>query len=332
MYMNVLSDNIGRKVSYLRISVTDRCNLRCRYCVPEEQFPLLNHQDILGYEEILTVIRALAPIGIDKVRLTGGEPLVRKNLDQLIGWINDINGIRDISLTTNGVLLAEKGRLFRDAGLSRINISLDTLKPDKFFYITRRNYFSQVMNGIETALSLGFYPVKINVVAIRGFNDDEIIDFAALAERLPVHVRFIEYMPIGSDTGWQVDQFIPVSEIRRQIEEVYGLLSPVPADDFAGPAKVFFLAGGQGRIGFIGALSDHFCDRCNRVRITADGRLRPCLLADIEFDLKSRLRHGADAEEIRALFFEAMARKPKSHGMSCNTVKKCVRVMSSIGG
>ncbi len=332
MYMNVLSDNIGRKVSYLRISVTDRCNLRCRYCVPEEQCSLLNHRDILGYEEILKVIRALEPVGIDKVRLTGGEPLVRRNLDQLIGWINDINGIRDISLTTNGVLLAEKGRLLRDAGLSRINISLDTLKPDKFFYITRKNYFPQVMNGIETALSLGFYPVKINVVAIRGFNDDEIIDFAALAERLPVHVRFIEYMPIGSDTGWQVEQFMPVHEIRRQIEEVYGPLSPVPADDFVGPAKVFFLAGGQGRIGFIGALSSHFCDRCNRVRITADGRLRPCLLADIEFDLRNRLRHGADADAIRALFFEALDEKPKSHGMSCNTVKKCVRVMSSIGG
>ncbi len=330
--MNVLNDSIGRKVSYLRISVTDRCNLRCRYCTPEEQFPFLNHPDVLRYEEILTVIRALVPIGIDKVRLTGGEPLVRKNLDQLIGWINEIDGIRDISLTTNGVLLSEKGRLLRDAGLSRINISLDTLKPDKFSYITRRNYFPQVMSGIETAMSLGFSPVKINVVAMRGFNDDEIIDFAALAKRLPVHVRFIEYMPIGSDTGWQADQFIPVHEIRRQIEEVYGPLSPVPTDDFAGPAKVFFLAGGQGRIGFIGALSNHFCDRCNRVRITADGRLRPCLLADIEFDLKNRLRHGADADAIRALFFEALAEKPKSHGMSCNAVKKCVRVMSSIGG
>ncbi|MEA3241093.1 MAG: GTP 3',8-cyclase MoaA [Pseudomonadota bacterium] len=330
--MNVLNDSIGRKVSYLRISVTDRCNLRCRYCTPEEQFPFLNHQDVLRYEEILTVIRALVPVGIDKVRLTGGEPLVRKNLDQLIGWINDINGIRDISLTTNGVLLAEKGKLLRDAGLSRINISLDSLKPDKFFYITRRNYFPQVMNGIETALSLGFSPVKINVVAMRGFNDDEIIDFAALAERLPVHVRFIEYMPIGSDSDWQADQFIPVHEIRRQIEEVYGPLSPLPTDDLAGPAKVFFLPGGQGRIGFIGVLSNPFCDRCNRVRLTADGRLRPCLLADIEFDLKNLLRHGTDADAIRALFFKALAEKPESHGMSCNTVKKCVRVMSSIGG
>lgn len=330
--MNVLNDGIGRKISYLRVSVTDRCNLRCRYCTPEEKFDLLKHEDILDYEEILTVIRALVPVGIDKVRLTGGEPLVRKNLDQLVALINDIEGIRDISLTTNGVLLAEKGKLLRDAGLSRINISLDTLKRDKFYHITRRDYFTRVMNGIDSALSLGFSPVKINVVAMRGFNDDEIIDFAALVEKLPVHVRFIEYMPIGADTSWQADQFMSMQEIRRQIEKTYGRLCPVPADDFAGPAKLFLLPGGQGRIGFIGALSDHFCDRCNRVRITADGRLRPCLLADIEFDLKSCLRHGADAKAIRALFFEALAEKPKSHGMSCNVVKKCVRVMSSIGG
>lgn len=330
--MNVLNDGVGRRVSYLRISVTDRCNLRCRYCTPEDQFPLLDHQDILTYEEILTVVRALVPVGIDKVRLTGGEPLVRKGIEQLVAWINDINGIHDISLTTNGVLLAEKGKDLRDAGLSRINISLDTLKKEKFSYITRRDYFSRVMQGVETALSLGFSPVKINVVAMRGFNDDEIIDFAALAEKLPIHVRFIEYMPIGSGTGWQAGQFISTEEIRRRIEDHYGLLQPIPTDNCAGPAEVYSLPGGSGRIGFIGALSNHFCDRCNRVRITADGRLRPCLLADIEFDLKTHLRHGADAEAIRALFFQALAKKPKSHGMSCNSVKKCVRLMSSIGG
>ncbi len=330
--MNVLNDSVGRRVSYLRISVTDRCNLRCRYCTPEDQFPLLDHQDILTYEEILTVVRALVPVGIDKVRLTGGEPLVRKGIEQLVAWINDINGIHDISLTTNGVLLAEKGKDLRDAGLSRINISLDTLKKEKFSYITRRDYFSRVMQGVETALSLGFSPVKINVVAMRGFNDDEIIDFAALAEKLPIHVRFIEYMPIGSGTGWQAGQFISTEEIRRRIEDHYGLLQPIPTDNCAGPAEVYSLPGGSGRIGFIGALSNHFCDRCNRVRITADGRLRPCLLADIEFDLKTHLRHGADAEAIRALFFQALAKKPKSHGMSCNSVKKCVRLMSSIGG
>ena len=330
--MNVLNDGVGRRVSYLRISVTDRCNLRCRYCTPEDQFPLLDHQDILTYEEILTVVRALVPVGIDKVRLTGGEPLVRKGIEQLVAWINDINGIHDISLTTNGMLLAEKGKDLRDAGLSRINISLDTLKKEKFSYITRRDYFSRVMQGVETALSLGFSPVKINVVAMRGFNDDEIIDFAALAEKLPIHVRFIEYMPIGSGTGWQAGQFISTEEIRRRIEDHYGLLQPIPTDNCAGPAEVYSLPGGSGRIGFIGALSNHFCDRCNRVRITADGRLRPCLLADIEFDLKTHLRHGADAEAIRALFFQALAKKPKSHGMSCNSVKKCVRLMSSIGG
>ncbi len=330
--MNVLNDSIGRRVSYLRVSVIDRCNLRCRYCTPEEQFPLLNHQDILRYEEILTVVKALVPVGVDKVRLTGGEPLVRKNLDQLVAWLGEINGIRDISLTTNGVLLAEKGQMLRDAGLSRINVSLDTLNKDKFSYITRRDCFSRVMSGLETALSLGFSPLKINVVAMRGFNDDEIIDFAALVEKFPVHVRFIEYMPIGSGTGWQVGQFISIDEIRQQIETHYGPLQPVPVDNCAGPAELYSLSGGQGRIGFIGALSHHFCDRCNRIRITADGRLRPCLLADTEFDLKAHLRHGADAESIRALFFQALAAKPKTHGMNCNSAKKCVRVMSSIGG
>jgi len=330
--MNVLNDSVGRKVSYLRISVIDRCNLRCRYCTPEDQFPLLNHQDVLRYEEILTVVKALVPIGVDKVRLTGGEPLVRKNLDQLVAWLSEVNGIRDISLTTNGVLQAEKGKLLRDAGLSRVNISLDTLKKDKFSYITRRDYFSRVIAGMETALSLGFSPVKVNVVAMRGFNDDEIIDFVALAEKFPVHVRFIEYMPIGSGTSWEVGQFISIDDIRQQVEKHYGPLQPVPIGPCSGPAELYSFSGGQGRIGFIGALSHHFCDRCNRIRITADGRLRPCLLADTEFDLKDHLRCGADAEAIRALFFQALAAKPKSHGMSCNSAKKCVRVMSSIGG
>ncbi|MBN2333581.1 MAG: GTP 3',8-cyclase MoaA [Deltaproteobacteria bacterium] len=330
--MNQLYDGAQRSISYLRISVTDRCNLRCRYCTPEEQFPLLGHGDILTYEEIILIIKALVPVGIDKIRLTGGEPLVRRGLPRLIACINDIEGIRDVSLTTNGVLLAEMAGDLRSAGLGRVNVSLDTLKAEKFLYITRRDDFLRVMAGIDAALAAGFAPVKLNVVAMRGFNDDEILDFVALSIDRPVQVRFIEYMPIGSSTRWQPDAVISAAEIRMRIEAEYGRLMPVPADHVSGPARLFTLSGGRGMVGFVSSLSDHFCDRCNRVRITADGRLRPCLLADLEYNLKKVVRNGADAGAIRSLFAEAVANKTQGHGLSCNSMKKCTRLMSTIGG
>ncbi len=332
--MNILYDRCRRRISYLRVSVSDRCNLRCLYCAPDEgQFPLLAHADILRYEEIIQVIAALLPLGIDKVRLTGGEPLLRRDLDRLVAQIAALPGIRDVSVTTNGVLLAELAPRLQAAGLRRINISLDTLQPDKFAYITRRDYFFRVRAGIDAALEAGFDPVKINVVAIRGFNDDEILAFAALARKLKVHVRFIEYMPIGTSTSWQEGEMIPVAEIRERLEEHYGPLLPVAAGKPAGPAELFrFADGADGCIGFVGALSNHFCDQCNRVRITADGRLRPCLFSDLEYDLKGLLRRGGDPEAIRALFREAVMHKPTGHGISCNAVRKCARVMTTIGG
>ena len=328
-----LRDRFGRRVRYLRVSVTDRCNLRCLYCVPnDEPLPMLDHHDILSYEEIIRVTEDLLPLGIDKIRLTGGEPLVRRNIDYLVSRLNNLVGIEDVSMTTNGVLLAEMAGRLKDAGLRRINVSLDTLRADKFAYITRRDFFQRVMAGIETALTLGFSPVKINVVAIRGFNDDEILDFAVLARRLQVQVRFIEYMPIGESTNWQADQLIPVAEIKKRIEEEYGALKPVRGQESTGPAELFGFQDGGGYIGFVSALSNHFCAQCNRVRITADGRLRPCLFSDLEYDLKALLRRGGDSEAVRALFLEAVAHKPSGHGISCNAVRKCVRVMSTIGG
>jgi cyclic pyranopterin phosphate synthase len=320
-------------VSYLRVSVTDRCNLRCRYCVSEEAFDFIPCAGILRYEEFVRVARALAPAGIDKVRLTGGEPLVRRDLPRLVAMLRGIDGIRDVGLTTNGVLFADYAGALRDAGLTRVNISLDSLRPKRFAEITRRDFFPRVMAGIDAALDLGFAPVKINVVAMRGVNDDEFVDFVRFAGDRGLEVRFIEFMPVGGTSGWQTSAFIPAADIRDRLAAALGPLEPEPPEYSGGPARLWRLVGSGVRIGFISALSDHFCEHCNRVRITADGRLRPCLLRDVEFDLRSVLRSPATSDEdIRRLFSRALASKPAGHGMSCNAPRKCQRIMSSIGG
>ncbi|MBN2232569.1 MAG: GTP 3',8-cyclase MoaA [Deltaproteobacteria bacterium] len=329
----LLRDGCNRPVSYLRVSVTDRCNLRCRYCVAGELFDFIPCAGILRYEEIVRVVRALAPVGIDKVRLTGGEPLVRRGLPRLVAMLRQIDGIRDVGLTTNGVLFAECGRELRDAGLTRVNISLDTLRRDRFAELTRRDFFSRAMAGIDAAVELGFDPVKINVVAMRGVNDDELVDFVRFGRDRGVEVRFIEYMPVGQGTGWQEASFISAAEIRDRLAAACGPLEPAPPEFSGGPARIWRVTDGGVRIGFISALSDHFCDRCNRVRITADGRLRPCLLEDTEYDLRGLLRApGVTDAAIRELFFQGLASKPAGHGMSCNAPRKCQRPMSSIGG
>ena len=330
MFKLALQDGHNRKVSYVRISVTDRCNLRCVYC-SEPTFSDNHHDQILSYEEIVRLVRVLVTLGVDKVRLTGGEPLVRRHIDSLISSLNGIVGVNDISLTTNGVLLEKLADSLRAAGLRRINISLDTLDRKRFKEITGRDYYDRVRAGIEAALAVGFDPVKINVVVMRGVNDDELLDFAALTLKSPIHVRFIEYMPIGASSTWSGDKVVTGEQMLEQISENLGELEPVAAES-GGPARLYRLPGASGRIGVITAMSNHFCATCNRIRVTADGLLRPCLLSDNEYDLKKVLRSGGDFAEIGELVRQAVASKSAEHEMACNIERKCARMMSTIGG
>ncbi len=324
-------ENTNHKINYLRLSITDRCNLRCMYCMPDEGIDFVPHGDVLSYEEILHLVDVSVHAGIRKVRLTGGEPLVRKGFIDFLAELSCLEGLEEITLTTNGVLLRDFAADIRACGICRINISLDTLKPDRFFQITRRDYFERVIQGIQEAERLGFDPIKINVVAIRGFNEDEILDFARMTLDKPYHIRFIEYMPVGKGNSWTNDKFISTDEIKERILEIGGL-HPVLSSAFDGPAERFRLEGGKGEIGFIGALSNHFCDRCNRLRLTAEGHLRGCLFSDREIDVRAALREGkADGHLIR-LITRAIESKPKSHDGMSPERRKCVRHMSSIGG
>ncbi len=326
--MTGLSDSFQRPINYLRISVTDRCNLRCTYCMPASGVRLMPHSDILTYEEIYTVVRAAAQLGINKVRITGGEPLVRSGLPHLIHMLAQIDTIDDISLTTNGTLLSRYAAELKQAGLKRVNISLDTLKPDKFGYITRSNYsLSDVLEGINAAKSVRFNPVKLNLVVMAGINDDELLDFGAKTISDGWHVRFIESMPIaGGDTA----KFVSVSEMRRRLEQL-GELEPCLSSVGNGPAKYFSFPHAKGTIGFITPVSEHFCFRCNRLRLTADGKLRPCLLAEDEVDLKQPLRNGISPTGLKQLIEETVVHKPLRHHLAEGYVLKD-RPFSQVGG
>ncbi|MCD6268652.1 MAG: GTP 3',8-cyclase MoaA [Deltaproteobacteria bacterium] len=330
MFRPALQDGHNRSVSYVRISVTDRCNLRCSYCSAPTFSPHSRAQ-ILSYEEILRLVKVLVGLGVDKVRLTGGEPLVRRHLDSLIARLNDIDGINDISLTTNGVLLEKLAAPLWAAGLRRVNVSLDTLNPLRFKKITGRDYFDRVLGGIKAALAIGFTPVKINIVVMRGVNDDELLAFAELTRKYPIHVRFIEYMPIGSSSVWNPADMVSGDQIIEQISTEIAGLEPV-VSEFGGPARLYRLPGAPGKIGVITAMSNHFCDSCNRIRVTADGHLRACLLSDKEFPLREVLRAGGDPEKIAEMVRLAVASKSAEHGLACNSERKCARVMSTIGG
>jgi len=327
----MLLDPYKRKINYLRISVTDRCNLRCRYCMPEEGIPLISHQDILAYEEILRIVRVFASEGISKVRLTGGEPLVRKGMVSFICDLSKIEDIKDLSLTTNGILLKEFAQDLRRAGLKRINISLDSLKRERFYQITRRDEFQRVWEGIEEALRVGLFPVKINMVAIQGLNDDEIENFARLTLHLPVTVRFIEYMPSGNGEEWKETDILTISQIQTRLEKMDNLIS-IPSDRWDGPAKRFRLEGARGEIGLIGAVSSHFCGDCNRLRLTPDGKIRTCLFSDDEVDVKDIIRKGGSDEDLKARLLVALWAKPERHHINTHLFKKCQRNMSAIGG
>jgi cyclic pyranopterin phosphate synthase len=325
-------DNYNRDINYLRVSITDRCNLRCIYCMPKEGLSLLGHDDILRYEELSRIIRIAVDTGIRKIRITGGEPLVRRGVVDFIASLKSIPDLKDISLTTNGVLLEKfAGKLYH-AGVRRINISLDSLNPEKYERITRGGDLNAVLRGIDAVHRIGFSPIKINIVAIEGFNDDEIMHFAKLSIVKPFQIRFIELMTLGHTDIDRGGRYLSNDTIREKISDTYRL-EPVDGERkrIDGPARIYRIAGGAGEIGFISPVSHHFCDSCNRLRLTSDGHLRACLLSDEEVDLKGALRGGCNDEHLMKLIIGAIAKKPVRHDLACDEghIKKC---MKDIGG
>jgi len=331
--METLVDHHNRRINYLRISITDRCNLRCRYCMPQEGISQFGHEEVLRYEEIQRISEVAARKGISKIRITGGEPLVRKGAVGLVRSLAGIRGISDLSMTTNGLLLKEfAADLFR-AGLQRINISMDSLNPVKYREITRGGDLSRVWEGIEAARQAGLAPIKINVVAISGFNKDEILDFARLTLKDSFQVRFIEFMPVGDSSEWRPEQCVTSEEIRCILEE-HAPLIPVNhgPKTHDGPARIFRFPEAAGEIGLISPMSDHFCKSCNRLRLTADGKLRSCLFSEEEIDLKLLLRFHCSDEVLEKTLCDAISRKPLCHGPMTGVIKRCHRPMVKIGG
>ena len=315
----------GREIRYLRISATDLCNLRCIYCMPPEGVPLLPRDEILTFEETALIARRAAGLGIEHIRLTGGEPLVRKDITKLVRMLASIPGIRDLSLTTNGTLLSGMARDLKAAGVKRITISIDTLDEEKYARITRGGKLTDALSGLASARAAGFENIKVNCVAMRGINDDEISSFVHFADKEDIEVRFIELMPVGNRGLADEGLFFPAREIRKRLEKV-GRLIPVDSPKGGGPAVAYFLEGRRGKIGLITAVSEPFCSRCNRLRLTAGGKLRSCLLAGGEIDLLPILREKGDPELLDAAFFEAARAKPQCHKYSGEVL------MSRIGG
>jgi cyclic pyranopterin phosphate synthase len=328
-----MNDGFGRRIDYLRLSVTDRCNLRCVYCLPEAAARFAPGADLLTDDEIEALARAFAAAGVTKIRLTGGEPLVRPGLPALVGRLAAIPGITDLSLSTNGVLLAGLARELKAAGLSRVNVSLDTLDAERFGRIARFGRLADVLAGVEAALGAGLAPVKLNVVAARGMNDDELGAFAALTADRPLHVRFIELMPMGDTGFFSPERRVPLAEMMAAA----GALEPAAPGARPlghGPARYYRRPGAAGTVGFISALSCGFCDACNRVRLSSTGTLIPCLDGDDGVDLRAPLRAGASPEALTDLIRDAVRAKPESHGMAARAeaAGASPRFMCSIGG
>jgi len=323
-----LLDSYHRQIDYMRISVTDRCNLRCIYCTASVM-PHLTHDDILRYEEIQRVVQAAASLGVKSIRLTGGEPLVRPHVSALVRLLSQVEGVEDISLTTNAILLAQQAQELKAAGLKRVNISLDTFRPERFEAICGGAKLESVLAGIEAAQKAGLNPVKLNTVVLRGMNDDEVLDFARKTLTDGWHVRYIEEMPLVSDDNGH--KMVSIDEIRSVIEQSLGGLEPSWPSEGHGPAKYYRLPGASGSIGFIGPVTDCFCEQCNRFRLTADGKLRPCLLRDDEIDLKEPLRKGAGLTDLQELMLKAAAMKKERHQLAEQAVS-LERQMWQIGG
>ena len=315
-------DTYGRRITYLRLSVTELCNLRCRYCMPEDGVCKKRHEEMLTQEEMIDAVRASASLGISKLRITGGEPLVKATIVELCREAAAVDGIREVCLTTNGTLLPKFAVSLRDAGVNRLNISLDTLDPDKFRYITRIGELSDTLRGIEAALDAGFDKIKINSVLIGGFNDSEIEELAELTRRWPVDVRFIELMPMYDSGDFGPEAFIPYTVVTEKLPE----LEPLPADGSV--ARLYRLSDAQGNIGLISPVSAHFCADCNRIRITADGKIKPCLHSSDEISIK-----GLDYDGMRETIRSAILSKPKWHGeLSYSERSQAKRNMNQIGG
>jgi cyclic pyranopterin phosphate synthase len=327
---NKLIDTFGRAHNNLRISVTDRCNLRCTYCMPEEVV-FMDRSELLSFEEITRFVRVAAKLGIDKIRLTGGEPLMRRDLPRLVRMLAQIEVIRDIGLTTNGILLANQAQAFYDAGLRRINISLDTLNADRFRELARREGLDQVLEGIAAAKRAGFQPIKINAVSIRGITEHEVVPLARYAREHSLEMRFIEYMPIGAD-HWERNKVYFAREIMEQLEQEVAPLVPVDDYDPRAPAMEFQYTDGGGRIGIIASVSRPFCMSCNRIRLTADGKLRNCLFALQEVDIKHLLRENAAEEDIAEVIRQNVHEKWEGHEINTSRFIKPLRTMHAIGG
>lgn len=306
-----MRDNFKRPITYLRVSLTERCNLNCIYCQPAER--KVHARDGMPLESLVRVVRAGTQVGIRKVRLSGGEPLMRPDIVPLVAALAEIPQINDIALTTNGCLLPPLARALKEAGLKRVNISLDTLRPDRFQSITCNGELSEVLTGVEAALAHNLHPVKLNMVVMRGINEDEIEEFVRLTENRPLHVRFIEIMPIGAASQWAVDYLVPVDQVRRIIVECYGPLQAVKPAGEDGPARCWKIPGFKGSVGFIAPLSGYFCPSCNRLRLTVAGTLRPCLYQGDEIDLMETLARGAGEDELAELIVRAIAQKPQGH-------------------
>jgi cyclic pyranopterin phosphate synthase len=326
-----LQDGHGRLIGDLRVSVTDRCNFRCQYCMPAEGLPWLERREILTFEEIFRLVSLFAAMGVGDLRLTGGEPLVRRDFPSLAGMLAAVPGLHDLSVTTNGFLLERDAEALVAAGINRFNVSVDSLQRDRFYEITRRDALPQVLRGLEVLASYPeAHPVKVNAVAIRGFTEAEVIPFAELARRSSYEIRFIEFMPLDADHAWSFDQVLSGAEIRAAIEQVYPL-EPETREPHA-TARTYRFADGHGKLGFINPVSEPFCADCNRVRLTADGRMRTCLFSLNETDLRGPMRAGADDQELERIIRDAVWRKELKHHVGEPGFIQPKRTMSAIGG
>src|SRR6266704_1287826 len=331
--MELLVDSYGRRIKSMRISITDKCNFRCTYCMPAEGLPWLKKAEILSYEEIERIARVAISIGIEQIRLTGGEPLVRRDIPELVRQLRKIEGLRSLSLTTNGILLKQQAGALAEAGLTRINVSLDSLVREKFAQLTRRDHLNQVLEGLaELEKYPAIHPIKINAVAIRGYTEEEVLDFARLARRKAYSVRWIEFMPLDADQIWRKEDILTGAELRAIIEDEYGPLVPITSGDPSETARRYTFSDGIGEIGFINPVSEPFCATCDRIRLTADGQLRTCLFATEETDLRAVIRSDAPDDALANTIRQAVWNKELKHYIGDKRFKRANRSMSMIGG
>ena len=331
--MEQLVDSYGRRIKSMRISVTDKCNFRCTYCMPAEGLPWLKKAEILSYEEIERLARVAVSIGIEQIRLTGGEPLVRRDVPELVRQLRQIEGLRSLSLTTNGILLKQQAAALAEAGLTRINVSLDSLVREKFAQLTRRDQLERVLQGLEELEKYpSIHPIKVNAVAIRGYSEEEALDFVRLARRKAYVMRWIEFMPLDADQIWRKEDILTGAELRAIIEDEYGPLVPITSGDPSETARRYTFSDGIGEIGFINPVSEPFCSTCDRIRLTADGQLRTCLFATEETDLRAVIRSDATDDDLAKTIRQAVWHKELKHYIGDKRFKRANRSMSMIGG